>query len=164
MISAKGTPWEGVDGMSEELLRELMAPAENAVVDAANYFVGEIKATLKTGERTGRAYKVSKTGPLHIASAPGEPPAVLYGALGNSIGHTDPKWVDGVAVECEVGTGLGVAAKDNATAEGYAERLEYGGTDSRGVYIAPRPYMEPTALRVQGPIEEMFAVAIGGAP
>ena len=38
-----------------------------------------------TGQRSGAFYKVSKTGALHQASAPGESPAVLSGDLRGSI-------------------------------------------------------------------------------
>lgn len=162
--------WEGLEGLSEELLEELLPEAINAVEDAANYFVGELKATL-TGARTGRPYKVSKRGPLHIASAPGEAPAVLFGALRNSIGKEDVRVVDRVSVETNVGVGLGVVEgaspggiqppEANVVAPNYAARLEFGGVDERGVRILPRPYMEPTRLRVEPVIDAMFADIIG---
>lgn len=151
--------WEGLEGLSDELLEELLPDAIAVVEDAANYFVGELKTTL-TGTRTGRPYKVSKRGPLHIASAPGEPPAVLTGALRNSIGKEDVRVVDRVVIETNVGTGLGVTA-DRDLAPNYAARLEFGGVDQRGVRILPRPYMEPTALRVTPVIDAMFAERIG---
>lgn len=146
--------WEGLDGLGEELLRELRPRAEQAVKRAAVYFEGELKKTL-TGRRSGRTYRVSRTGTLHVASAPGEPPAVLTGALRNSIGHSRPRW-EGLAVSSEVGTGLGAG---NAS-EAYARRLEFGGADSRGVYIAPRPYMAPTAERVEPVIGAMWERAL----
>lgn len=159
MFDADTGRWEGLDELPAELVAELRGTAENAVVDAADFFVANLKRTL-SGERSGRPYKVSQRGPLHIASRPGEPPAVLFGHLRNSVGRGDPKWSDGVEVSIEVGVGLGVQ-QSGEVAENYAARLEFGGTDSRGVYIAPRPYMEPTYLAVQGPIEALFAERLG---
>jgi hypothetical protein len=152
--------WDGLDGLGEEALAQVRAEGVAVVTEAADYFVGELKTTL-TGTRTGRPYKVSKRGPLHIASAPGEAPAVLFGALRNSIGRTEAKVVDGTSIEAEVGVGLGVRAEDNEVAENYAARLEYGGVDSRGVRILARPYIEPTRLRVEPIIADMFAAGVG---
>lgn len=176
MIRANGTRWEGLDGLAEELLAELHGVARNAVHDAADMFANELKSTL-TGARTGRAYKVTKRiegdgrggkkagrkrkgGRLHIASAPGEAPAVLYGALRNSVGREDVRVVDGTSYEAYVGVGLGVQ-KDAEVAENYAARLEFGGVDKRGIRILPRPYMEPTRIRVEPRIEALFADALG---
>lgn len=153
MIGIRDSGWEGLEGMGEEALRELRGTAERSVLSAALYFVGQLKKTL-TGRRSGRTYRVSRTGALHVASAPGEPPAVLFGALRNSIGHTNPKW-EGWAVSSEVGTGLGIGGGSDPS-NAYARRLEFGGIDSRGVYIAPRPYMAPTEERVRPVIERRW--------
>lgn len=150
MIQFKPGRWEGLEGLGEEELKRLRAPAEAAVSRAALFFEGEVKRTLGPdgGPRTGRTYKVSKTGPFHQASAPGEPPAVLYGKLRQSITHSEPKW-EGWSVSCEVGTALS-----------YARRMEWGGIDSRGVRILPRPYFEPTVLRTQDQIEAILEESI----
>lgn len=169
--------WEGLEGMSIQLLAELTRDALDAVDDAALYLQNEIKHTL-TGQRTGRAYRVTKTsvstalvgprqrgrkakGRLHIASAPGEAPAVLFGHLRNSIGRTPAELVDGNTVQAEVGVGLG-RTKSNEIAPNYARRLEWGGVDSRGVRILPRPYMEPTVVRTQPIIDAMLEKGVGG--
>jgi len=149
--------WTGLETIeAEALLEELRPKAERAVVAAGIYFSGAIKRTL-TGTRSGRAYRVSKRGPLHIASAPGEPPAVLFGNLRNSIGYSPPSWEDWT-VTVEVGVGLGQPpkgpAKDPETT--YARRLEWGGVDVRGVRILARPYMEPTRLREQARVEQIL--------
>lgn len=159
MIGATGR-WEGLDGLSESLLAELRPEAEHRVKRALVHFANELKITL-TGARSGRTYKVSKTGRLHVASAPGEPPAVLFGALRNSVGHSEPEW-DGWTIAGEVGIGLGKPpAGDRPDPEtSYGPRLEFGGIDSRGIRILPRPYMEPTAVRVEPQIE---AILEGGA-
>jgi hypothetical protein len=156
VIGVGAGKWEGLDGMGDETLRELRPRAENLVTDGAVMFVGELKSTL-TGRRSGREYKVSKTGKLHVASAPGEPPAVLFGALRNSIGYRKPTWV-GWTVQSEVGTGLGVNAVDNRTSSSYAARMEFGGISFHPwpVKIRPRPYMAPTALRMEPRLEKLF--------
>lgn len=84
---------------------------------------------------TGKAYKISKTGADHIASAPGEPPAVLTGHLSKSV----------------------MVEKDNENVyvgvKGvpYAKRLEFGffGRDSLGrLYVQePRPFFLSTFNR-----------------
>ncbi len=114
------------------------------------HFANELRKTL-SGGRTGRLYKVSKKGPLHQASAPGEPPAVLFGKLKQGIFAGRAQW-EGWQVTAEVGVG-GAAKK-------YARRLDWGGVDSRGVRILPRPYVEPTVLRTQDEIERLLSMAV----
>ena len=172
MIKVGDTGWQGLEGLGADLIAEILPDAVNAVHDAADMFANEIKSTL-TGARTGRVYQVTKTRSpgarkskrkkatrQHVASAPGEAPAVLYGALRNSVGRDEVRVVDGVDVQANVGVGLGVK-EDSTIAENYARRLEYGGVDKRGVRILPRPYIEPTRLRVEPRIEALFASVIG---
>jgi len=163
VIRVGETQWEGFDGLAEDLLEELRPEAEGAVFAAGAYFVSELKTTL-TGQRSGRVYRVAKrkTAPQHQASREGEAPAVLFGHLRNSAGMDEPKWEGRHSVGVHVGIGLGVQ-EDSEIAENYALRLEYGGTDSRGVYMAPRPYMQPTVDRVTPRIDAMFAEIVGGA-
>jgi hypothetical protein len=145
--------WENLDGMGEDILREMRPKAEGAMVEATVEFVNQLKLTL-TGTRTGQPYKVSKTGRMHIASAPGEPPAVLFGNLRNSMGRTPPKW-EGWTLNSEVGTGLGVSSAGEIAAT-YSRILEYGGFTKPGTYIAKRPYMQPTADRMEPKITAIF--------
>jgi hypothetical protein len=153
-----GDEWEGLDGMMDETIEELRPKAALAMKRSVLRFESELKKTL-TGKRSGRTYRVSRAGNLHVASAPGEPPAVLFGALRNSVGHTEPKWRDRTTIEAEVGTGLGVTSGGQES-PAYARRLEYGGADSRGVIIWARPYMAPTAERVDPIIEEILERAL----
>lgn len=149
-----GGKWEGADNLGAEALAEIRPEAEQRVRAASQYLAGQIKVTL-TGQRSGRVYRVPGTKrATYTASAPGEPPAVMLGNLLNSVGASAPKW-DGGAVSAEVGPGLG-ATKANTVAENYAQRLEWGGTDSRGVHIAKRPYMEPTVIREQAAVERIL--------
>jgi hypothetical protein len=145
MLDLPAGRWTGLDGLGEEALKELRPTAEAAVLRAALLFTGELKKTL-SGPRHGRAYKVSRTGALHIASAPGEPPAVLYGRLRQSIDWIGPTW-DGWTVSAEVGTNVE-----------YGALLEFGGLTGRAhrTRILARPWMEPTVLRITPAIEQIL--------
>lgn len=141
--------WSGLDGLAADaLLAELRPDAERAVLKAALVFQAGVVETL-SGPRHGRVYKVTGFGALHVASAPGEPPAVLWGTLRASIAWEGPLW-EGWTVSATVGTNVI-----------YAARLEFGGIDSRGVKIEARPYMEPTAIRLEPQIEALFAAVAG---
>lgn len=142
MILATGQ-WVGLDGLGEDVLAEIRPKAEAAVERTAMFFAGQVQKTL-SGKRSGRAYRVGKRG-VHIASAPGEAPAVLTGRLRQSIAWTKPTWPDQNTVQSEIGTNVV-----------YARRLEYGGIDSRGVKLAARPYWAPTFLRVQESMARMM--------
>lgn len=142
--------WSGLEGMAQRELEKLRASSELAVDRAGAHLEAAVKRTLGPdgGVRTGIAYKVSKSGPLHIASAPGEPPAVLFGRLRQSITHSAPVW-DGWIVSTEVGSNVV-----------YARRMEWGGIDSRGIRILPRPYFAPTILREEEAIERILSTAV----
>jgi hypothetical protein len=157
MINFDAGKWQNLDEISaDSLMKELRVPAEQAMKMALVRFEGIVKETL-TGARSGRTYKVSQTGALHVASAPGEPPAVRMGNLRNSVGHSGPRW-EGGTVSGEVGPGLGQAPSgdDPDPSKSYARRLELGGADSRGIMIEPRPYMAPSGLKAEPQMELIF--------
>ncbi len=89
--------------------------------------------------KTGNWYRVYrgaggrklKKARWHQASAPGQTHANLTGILRDSLG-----WMTHGTDHLEFGYGL------TREAPVYAHRIEYGGTDSRGVYIAPRPSLQ----------------------
>lgn len=161
MIDITAEEWTGLDGLGEEALREIRPQAERTVLKAELLLEKTVKETLK-GKRSGRTYKVSKTGALHVSSAPGEPPATLFGNLSQSVGHSEPEW-KGWTVEGRVGPGLGQSPTDGSPDPGkaYARRLEYGGADSRGVMIEPRPYMEPSARKAEPGMDRIFREGVG---
>lgn len=167
MIRFRDQGWENLDEIeADELLRELRPGAELAVKMAVVHMEGAVKKTL-TGTRSGRTYRVPMTrgrggaARLHVASAPGEPPAVMFGALRNSIGHGPPRW-RGRTVEAEFGPGLGQSPSTGPDpSKSYARRLEYGGVDSRGIRILPRPYMEPTVQREEPRVDRILAREAG---
>lgn len=138
--------WEGLDSFGEEEFEALRAPAEAAVLKAVIFLTGAVQKTL-TGPRHGRVYVISKAGRVHIASAPGEPPAVLYGRLRQSIAWTDPVW-EGFTVTAEVGTNVE-----------YARPLEFGSVTANGGRLLPRPYFEPTVQRTQHEIQAILEEA-----
>lgn len=166
MIQFEPGNWTGLDGLGEEELEKLRASAELAIDRAGLHLESAIKRTLgpEGGPRTGRIYVVPASSakrarhpggrakrrtnpPRHQASAPGEPPAVLFGRLRQSITHSKPTW-DGWTVSTEVGTNVE-----------YARRLEWGGIDRNGVRILPRPYIAPTVLREEEAIDRILEQA-----
>ena len=168
MIQIAGGQWEGLEGMTEEIFAAIRPRAEVTFMQALLLAEGELKRTL-TGQRTGRTYQVSKTGKPHVASAPGEPPAVLHDRLRGSVNHTEPKW-EGDTLSAEWGVGP----------VEYARRLEYGGVSivphDVAVQVAPgewrvvkagtvikteaRPYLEPTEERVRPQIDALFEAGV----
>lgn len=155
--------WEGLEGMGMAALQEERGRAERAVTRGGLYFHAELRKTL-TGARSGRTYLIGKNFDItHIASAPGEPPAIMFGRLRNSIDFVGPYW-EGWTVSMDVGTNMV-----------YARPLEFGSvrtqrttvrvrgatgwfTVKAGTIIRtlPRPWMEPTVIRVRGRIEEIL--------
>lgn len=146
MVIVPPGDWKGLDNLGDDEFRELRPRAEAAVRRAVIRLTGAVQQTL-TGPRSGRVYVISKTGRVHVASAPGEPPAVLYGRLRQSIAWTEPEW-EGNTVTAEVGTNVE-----------YARRLEFGGVDARGVRILPRPYFEPTVQRLSAELAAILEEA-----
>ena len=164
MLRFDSTEWQGVDGLAEELILELRPAADRAMWAGGMRFQAELKKTL-TGKRSGRSYvkpasaanlkqKRRKNPTRYTASAPGEPPASPTGNLRNSLGFSRPVWRGGTLV-MEVGSGLGVGG-DGKKNPAYARRLEFGGADRRGIMIEARPYMAPTALRMEPILDSLF--------
>ncbi|MFA5604189.1 MAG: hypothetical protein WDA12_05015 [Bacilli bacterium] len=158
------------------MISDLMRRGEITMKAFLLMFEGDVKSRL-SGARTGRHYIVSKTGPAHIASAPGESPARLHGHLANSIGHSGPFWKSKNELIGEVGSGLGIGVNDPSNnASSYARRLEFGGVHivprtvpvrihtgewrmvkaGTQIRILPRPYMGPSAEKMRVVAEKMF--------
>lgn len=128
---------EGWSGLTREIVAQTVEDATAAVGAAAKHIHGAVVEKL-AGQRSGRIYRVPGTsGATHQASAPGEPPAVMLGDLRKYVNASTPK-VEGPEVRASVGV-------DGAVVP-YARRLELGGRDSRGVFIARRPYLISTFL------------------
>jgi len=145
------TKWYGLETLSKEELVALRRPTEIAISKAALYFEGRVKKKLAAEPpRTGRIYIYK--GREHQASAPGEPPAPMSGKLRQSITHTDVVW-NGDEASAEVGSN-----------RPYARRLEFGGVDSRGIRILPRPYFSATWIEEQDKIQGMLDKAVSAHP
>jgi hypothetical protein len=87
----------------------------------------------------------------HVASAPGDPPAVDKGALRSSVGHE----LEDLRGSVRVGT--------NSV---YAEPLEKGTTSagkSRRVVILPRPFMAPAVEKVRAAFNGIITSMLRGA-
>lgn len=101
------------------------AAVEGAASKVIRRFVFDVVTQMKlsfTTPKTGRIYRVSRTGRPHQASAPGEAPAIDTGLLTNSIQTEFPSPLTGI---------IGIGAE-------YAAYLEAGTR-----FMAARPYIEP---------------------
>lgn len=99
---------------------------------AAQSTAQRAKNRIRTGQRSGRTY--FHTGAPHTASAPGEPPANLSGALAASIRFT--KITNNPMSGATAGSDLA-----------YAATLEFGGWtegDFGTVYVEARPFLLPS--------------------
>lgn len=111
----------------DQLEREMPGKADKFIGQIAFDVEARAKA-LMSGGRSGRAYRVPGTsGVMYTASAPGEPPAVVTGALKNSINakrEGKMRWVVTVGAE-------------------QAAALEFGYSPRN---LAPRPYLRPAII------------------
>lgn len=145
------TKWFGLDTMAKEELEALRAPTERAITRATLYYEGKVKKKLTAvPARTGRVYIIK--GKPHVASAPGEPPAPITGRLRQSITHTDVVW-NGDEASAEVGS-----------SDPKAARLEFGGVDSRGIRILPRPYFSTTWEEEEPHMQAILDKAVSAHP
>jgi hypothetical protein len=139
LLRLEGTTF-GIRGTATVLTKDLLNDMERAVLAAELLLERKVKEKL-SGQRTGRRYRVPGTrAATYVASRPGEPPAVLFGHLRNSIGHTKPVR-RGNTVSGAVGTSLSRDRGANRKALPYARRLEFGDPPGTPGRIAPRPYL-----------------------
>ncbi len=132
---------------TKETLQNINNEVAQRMLKAVIFMHNEVKETL-TGTRSGRRYKINKTStgkqrkkPIyHIASAPGEPPAVLFGRLRNSIKFE-------------------VRKKGNASVEGIVgSKLDKAVWLEQGTQrIKPRPFLEPTFKKNQDKLKTIFS-------
>lgn len=129
-----GIELEGVDELMEELLS--MERKANASLARVLNFIAQSTAqrarnNILSGSKSGNIYNYD--GRAHRASAPGEAPANLSGALVNSIRYT--KITDRPESGAQVGSSLS-----------YAATLEQGGWTQGQfgtVYVEARPFLLP---------------------
>ena len=99
----------------------------------------EARRSIIQGPKTGKLYRIARRRRRHRASAPGEPPANLFGNLQKSVDFI----VKG-SKEMEFGAG------DNVTVP-YARRLELGDDN-----IAERPYLIRAINEKEKQTEKIF--------
>lgn len=128
-----------VKDTTPELLQKLEKAVGRFVRKGAVYIEGELKASMAE-PKTGRSYRRGKDG-VHIASAPGESPAVDSGNLTGSI-----QTLIKSTLEAKIGTPVE-----------YALYLEEG--TSR---MAQRPLWERTAKESLPTLEKMLEAEVSG--
>lgn len=125
----------------EKAKKEYDKRAQRAIKKGALFFVAEVKKELSK-QGTGKQYRRGRK--IHIASAPGQPPAVDTGQLRASITHLVERefraWI------AMVGTNLQKAAP-----------LEFG--TSR---MAARPFILTTLTRIRPQVIKIFEKELSG--
>jgi len=149
----QGVELVGLDKLSARLERIGGMVADNVakeVAAGALAIQNEMRKSVAKGPHTGRLYPRGKGG-MHQASAPGEAPQT---DSGNLVSHINHVFVNRFTADVGV---FGVP---------YAHRLEFGGKDSRGVYIAPRPYqrqaIKKLAPSIISNVTKALKEALGG--
>jgi hypothetical protein len=141
---------EGWADFVAELSTDSVSRGMDAVKAAAMHMEGKVKEKL-AGQRTGRVYRVPDTQREYTASAPGEPPAVMFGDLRKAVTHQGPT-VEGQEVNARVGVDGQIVP--------YARRLELGyrDTDARGrtYNMAARPYLRSTFVEQQAAVDALM--------
>ena len=122
-----------IEGMKELRIKlNKIKKIDNAMTAALNRegikLASQIRKNVQTGSRTGQAY-VRPGGKIHIASAPGEMPKSDTGILVSSISSKKSR------------NTIIVGVQRFTPGAAYANRLEFGGKDKKGRYIAPRPFV-----------------------
>ena len=127
-----------VKDRTPELLQKLDAAIGRFVVKGAAYIEGEVKSSMAEA-KTGRAYRRGK-GSTHIASAPGESPAIDSSNLVGSIETI----ISANRLEAKIGTPVE-----------YGHYLETG-TEN----MEARPVWEPEAREALPTLERMLKAEI----
>lgn len=135
-------------------VEEIEQKAMKRGYQAANVLTNEVKKVL-SGQRSGRIYKVKKTGGkskksgvVYTASAPGEPPAVRFGTLRTSFKRRTYAEQNGKELIVHAIT------ESDLQVNGYllGDLLENGTKK-----IAPRPYKQKTIDAALPKITEIFS-------
>jgi len=129
----------GVESLNRKLQKYpgiVMQELQQGIAGSALLVQNDMRRSIQKGPSTGRTYKRTKDGKFHRASAPGEAPATDSGRLVSHVNFI-------LAAEGLLAS-IGIHDVSNIV---YAARLEFGGRDKRGIYIAPRPYIRPALDR-----------------
>jgi len=129
---------ERVEGFADELYTELIPSMERQVTRASELFADRLKQT------------VGRPPP----STPGGPPARRSGELQRALNAIPIR-----RTKTSVRGGAGVWVDDPAERSRIARKaaaLEYGGTDRKGRYHPPYPFLRPTEEALRDAIERML--------
>jgi len=118
----------------------------NASIARTNNFVAQstalrVKIKIRRPGRSGRIY--TSGGLTHQASAPGEVPASLTGALANS--YTWTKMTDQPTSFATAGSNLA-----------YSRVLEFGGLNDQGFWVHARPVLFPSFIEAMAQAEKVL--------
>lgn len=136
-----------IQGFSElmERLSELPGKANASVFRTANFVAQStaqrVKNKIREPGRSGKIYNFD--GRTHQASAPGEVPASLSGALADS--YTWTRMTDNPGSFATAGSNLA-----------YAITLEFGGMNDDGQWVAARPVLLPSFLEAMDQAETVL--------
>ena len=125
-----------------EFMKKAPEIAEQRMFEAVNEVRNTVLNKL-SGERHGRTYTVPGTSRTYIASAPGEPPAVMLGELRQSI-STESRAIEvernGVNIIGRVGTDVK-----------HGLEMEKGKRN-----VLPRPWLQPSFEESEDKIKQIF--------
>lgn len=129
--------------------RELLMPLADA---SARIVRNEIVTEMDPGPaRTGKTYKVPGTSKTHVASAPGQPPAIREGIYRDSWQSTPPVDQGGVVR----------AAVVNSVMVGEADQYPLGLLLEDGTYkMRPRPHIRIALVKARSKIQALLNRAI----
>lgn len=130
--------------MNPQFLGDVQARSKRALVAAGQAYLRAMAGTLSNSPpRHGREYRVGKSARVHVASAPGEPPALLTGDLRRRAGY-------------RLASDAGDVVMVFGSSVPYARRLELGGGA-----IEPRPAWGMTLTATFPTLMEVYAKAFG---
>ena len=132
----------------ENLDKEIKKDVTKAIAGSLIMVENDARLSIMKGPKTGRIYP-RPGGKTHQASAPGESPANDTGRLVSHINH-----------EIKDSGLSGTVGIHNLSSVPYARRLEFGGKDSRGIMILPRPYLFKAYNKNEKSIKKKIAEAI----
>lgn len=127
-----------VSDISAAVARAIESGVRSSVLEIAREIAAEAQESIRSRPKSGRTYR--RGGRSYTASAPGEPPANVTGALADSI--TARADGDGAIV--------------SATGE-IAHTMEFG---TAGGKIAPRPFLVPAAEAKRAELEKSVSAAV----
>jgi hypothetical protein len=124
--------FDDLDATLKALTGKVRAKVWSEIVGGAEDIRADAIRSIQSGSKSGEIYK--RRSVEHQASAPGEAPAT---DTGNLVTNLNARYFEN-DLRAEIGI-------HDLTTNGapYARRLELGGRDKRGVYIAPRPFLQP---------------------